>query len=102
MSRKSFDRPPGGIAQGGLAQGACPSCGGEPPPGGVGGTLPLRLPPGGNGKGGFTIPSLLPQALCVALRLHHPFPFRIADSPCFHSHSLVEHFAPVPVGVLHL
>src|SRR5690348_16104765 len=101
MSRKSFDRPPGGSHKGGLPQGL-PLLWGEPPPGGVGGTLPPRLPPGGNGKGGFTIPSLLPQALCVPLRLHHPFPFRIADSPCFHSHSLVEHFAPVPVGVLHL
>ena len=25
-----------------------------------------------------------------------------ADSPCFHSHSLVERLAPVPVGVLNL
>ena len=60
------------VASGGDAQGGRqPLLWGEPPGfGGVGGTLPPRLSPGGgNGKGGVKN-SLLPQAIAYALRLN--------------------------------
>src|SRR5882762_7423369 len=71
----------------GIAQGGLPSCGGSRRIGGVGGTHPPRLSPGGNGKGDPRFPSWLPQAVSFALR-SSPFPFATAGSPCFHSHSL--------------
>src|SRR5436309_8564027 len=60
----------GGDAQGGFQRSVLkPLLWGEPPAfGGVGGTLPPRLSPGGgNGKGGDQT-SLLPQASACALR----------------------------------
>src|SRR6266446_8529497 len=63
-------RPAEGDAQGGFQRSVLkPLLWGEPPAfGGVGGTLPPRLSPGGgNGKGGDQT-SLLPQASACALR----------------------------------
>jgi hypothetical protein len=65
---------------------------GEPPAfGGVGGTLPPRLSPGGgNGKGGDQT-SLLPQAFACALYLDAALLAPLA-SPYSHSEAGIPHF----------
>src|SRR6266852_9157413 len=91
-----------GDAQGGFQRSVLkPLLWGEPPPfGGVGGTLPPRLSPGGgNGKGGDQT-SLLPQSSACALR-QNTARLRSPASPYGHSKARIPQFldqvTPLPL-----
>ena len=78
------------VLLGDRTRGACPSCGGSRHQAAWGEPSRPDFPLGGTGKGDSRFLPCRRRlfALLCACILHY---LRIADSPCFHSHSLVEH-----------